>query len=31
VKINITDSETREVFEVGLEGNTVKSIRRVEE
>jgi len=30
MKIHVTDPETREVFEVELEGNTVKSMRRVE-
>jgi len=31
MKIRVTDPETGKVFEVELEGSTVKSMRRVEE
>jgi len=30
MKIHVTDPETGEVFEVELEGSSVKSMRRVE-
>jgi len=30
MKIHVTDPETGEVFELELEGDTVKSMRRVE-